>query len=254
MPAHNSESTVREAVASVLGQTVADLELLVIDDAGATPVAPVLADVDDPRLGIFRHDRNHNTSGARNTAVAFARAPLVSQLDADDMWEPEYLEAVLPLFEDPDVGLAYTNTHIIGHPTGHDDYIGDPSVHPMDRFPKIAEQNPIPALTATMRTAAVRGVRGYDESLWGTSDYDLYMRLAAAGWRFAYLHRQLARYRWPGPRSKSADVRAIQRSQLRMWVRFVLRHPRIPGPRRRARLAVRDELQRWTRARRPSGA
>ena len=147
MPAYNSQATVRQAVESVLVQTAGDLEVLVVDDAGATPVAGALSGIDDPRLGIFRHARNHNTSGARNTAVAFARAPLVSQLDTDDLWEPEYLETVLPLFGDPGIGLAYTNAQILGHPTGHDDYIdliGDPSAHPIDRFPKIAEKNPIP--------------------------------------------------------------------------------------------------------------
>jgi cellulose synthase/poly-beta-1,6-N-acetylglucosamine synthase-like glycosyltransferase len=245
MPSYDSHATVREAVQSVLGQTCAEFEVLVVDDAGTTPVEAALADVDDPRLGIFRHERNHNTSGARNTAVVLARAPLVSQLDADDLWEPEYLETVLPLFDDPGVGLVYTNAHIIGHPTGSDDYVGDPRDHPMYRFPHIANQNPIPAPTATMRTAAVRAVGGYDERLWGTSDYDLYLRLAAAGWRFAYVHRRLASYRWPTAQSKSANGRAMERSMLRMWVAFALRHPRIPGPRRQARRAV---LRRVTRA------
>ena len=247
VPAYRSERTVRESVASALAQTLPDLEVLVIDDAGPSPVADALADVDDPRLGIFRHARNHNTAGARNTAVAFARAPFVSQLDADDAWEPEYLATVLPLLEDPAVGLAYSNTRIVGHPHGHEDYIGDPSVHPLDRFPKLADACPVPSLTATMRTAAVRAVGGYCERLWGTSDYDLYVRLAARGWRFAYVHEQLARYRWPGPESKSWDHRRIERSLLRMWLRFVLRHPLTPGPRRQVRVRTVGKLRRLAR-------
>jgi glycosyltransferase involved in cell wall biosynthesis len=243
MPAYRSETTVREAVESVLAQTVPELELLVIDDAGPEPVAAALAGIEDPRLGIFRHARNHTTAGARNTAVALARAPLVSQLDADDAWEPGYLEAVLPAFEDPAVGLAYANAHVVGHPHGLDDYIGDPSVHPMDRFPKLAEQCPVPSLTATIRTAAVRSAGGYSESLWGTSDYDLYVRLAARGWRFAYVHRRLARYRWPTATSKSANRRRIERSLLLMWLRFVVRHPLTPGPRRQVRTRAGDELR-----------
>ena len=161
MPAYNSERTIRASVESVLAQTVGDLEIVVVDNASTIPVREVLSDVRDPRLRIVRRSRNLGTSGGRNAALRRARAPLVSQLDSDDEWEPDYLEYVLPCFDDPAVGLTYTNTHIIGHPTGHDDYIGDPSVHPMYRFPKIAEQNPIPCPTATIRTAALRAIGGY---------------------------------------------------------------------------------------------
>jgi glycosyltransferase involved in cell wall biosynthesis len=245
MPAYGTEATIAEAVESVLAQTVPDLELIVVDDAGPVPAAETLTGIRDPRLRIVRHERNQGSAAARGTALREAAAPLVSQLDADDAWEPEYLESVLPCFEDPGVGLAYTNALIVGHPTGHDDYIGDPSVHPMDTFPKFAEQNPVPALTATMRTHAVRGVGGYTRWLWAAGDYYLYARLIMAGWRFAYVHRKLARYRWPTPeRGKSADHGRVEREELKMWLAFVARHPLTPGPRRQVRVRVPREARR----------
>jgi cellulose synthase/poly-beta-1,6-N-acetylglucosamine synthase-like glycosyltransferase len=247
MPAFNSEATIGASVESVLAQTEERLELIVVDDASELPVSQVLADVRDPRLRILRHARNRNTSGARNTALAAARAPLVSQLDADDLWEPDYLETVLPLFEDPAVGLAYSNTHIIGHPDGLDDYIGDPALHPLDRFPRFAEACPVPALTATMRTSAVRGVGGYARWLWTATDYHLYAKLVAAGWRFAYVHRQLAHYRWPTAASKGAARRRVELAELQLWLGFALRHPRVPGPKRQVRVRLRRELERLTR-------
>jgi cellulose synthase/poly-beta-1,6-N-acetylglucosamine synthase-like glycosyltransferase len=245
MPAWNAEATVRESVESVLAQTVGDLELIVVDNASARPVRDVLAGVRDPRLRIVRHRRNLGTGGGRNTALRLARAPLVSQLDADDQWEPDYLEHVLPCFGDPAVGLAYSNTHIVGHPTGHDDYIGDPSVHPMHDFPKIAEQNPIPCPTATIRAGAARAVGGYARWLWMVEDYHLYLKLARAGWRFAYVHRQLARYRWPSQTSGiSARKRQHELWELAMFAGFAARHPLTPGPRRQVRTRVRRELDR----------
>jgi cellulose synthase/poly-beta-1,6-N-acetylglucosamine synthase-like glycosyltransferase len=246
MPAYNSEATIRASVESVLAQTVPDLELIVVDNASAVPMREVLADVRDPRLRVVRNRRNLGTPGGRNTALRLARAPLVSQLDSDDRWEPDYLESVLPCFDDPSVGLAYTNTHIVGHPTGHDDYIGDPSVHPMHDFPKIAEQCPIPCPTATIRTGAARAVGGYAQWLWMVEDYHLYLKLARAGWRFAYVHRQLAHYRWP---SQAGGISARKRQhelwELAMYAAFVARHPLTPGPRRQVRTRVRRELGRW---------
>ena len=245
MPAYETEATIRESAESVLAQTVGDLELLVVDDASTTPVREVLSDVRDPRVRFIRHPRNRGLAATRNTGLRAARAPLVSQLDADDLWEPDYLEHVLPCFDDPGVGLAYANATILEHPEGHDDYIGDPSVHPMDRFPKLAEQCPVPCPTATMRTAAVRAVGGYAPWLRMAEDYHLYMKLAAAGWRFAYVHRRLARYRWPQPeRGMSYDKRIHEKWELAMWISFVLRHPGIPGPRRQVRTRLQREGRR----------
>lgn len=244
MPAYRSEETLQRSVESALAQTVGDLEVIVVDDASPVPCAEVLGEVRDPRLRIIRHARNRNTAGARNTGLRAARAPLVSQLDADDTWEPGYLEAVLPCFDDPTVGLTYTNCFIDGHPGGLDDYIGDPTPHPLDLFPKFAEACPVPALTATMRRPAVVAAGGYAEWVWGASDYHLYAKLIAAGWRFAYVHQRLARYRWPvAGKSKSADHRQVERGVLGMWLGFVARHPRIPGPRRQVRLRLRRELE-----------
>ena len=121
MPAYRANATIRESVDSALAQTVGDLEVIVVDDGSPEPVADALADVRDPRLRLLRHDRNRKAPAARNTALRAARAPLVSQLDADDLWHPEYLENVLPRFDDPGVGLVYTNCDDRGAPVrrGH---------------------------------------------------------------------------------------------------------------------------------------
>jgi hypothetical protein len=164
------------------------------------------------------------------------------------MWEPNYLETILPCFEDPAVGLAYSNTHIIGHPTGHDDYIGDPTPHPIDTFPKFADGCPAPALTATMRTDAVRGVGGYATWLRYAADYHIYAKLIAAGWRFAYVHEQLAHYRWPTPeRGQTFNTRGVELDELKLWLGFAARHPRMPGPRRQLRRRLGREAERALR-------
>ena len=249
IPAYNSAATIRETVESALAQTMPELEVIVVDDGSAEPIADALAETRDPRLRVLRHGRNRGLSAARNTALAAARAPLVSQLDHDDLWEPDYLESVLPLFADPGIGLVYANAMVIGHPEGLEAIIPDASVHPMDTFPKIAEQCPIPALTATMRTEAVRAVGGYARWLWGTQDYHLYLKLVKAGWRFGYVDRRLARYRWPHGRGMSQQHRDVERDALKMWFFFMLRHPTTPGPRRQVRTHLKAEIARRRRPR-----
>lgn len=230
MPALNEDGTIREAVESVLAQTVGDLELIVVDDGSDRPVADLLHDVHDARLRIFRHPRRRGVSAARNRALAAARAPLISHLDADDLWEPEYVASVLPCFDDPAVGLGYTDAHVLDGPEGREGWITMRSRHPVDTFPELAITNPIVNSTVTARTAAIRDLGGYAEWLYGGSDYYLWLSLARAGWRFAYVDRRLASYRWPSAgRSLAYPNRKRVRATLRLWTNFALRHPLTPG-------------------------
>lgn len=220
----------------MLAQTLGDLELIVVDDAGPLPAAETLAGIGDPRLRVVRRPRNRGTAAARNLGLKLARAPLVAPLDGDDAWEPRYLERIIPVFENPSIGLAYANVRIVGHPHGHEDYIGDPRPHPIDTFPAIASACPVPAPAVTMRADAVRAAGGWAEWLWTATDYLLYLELAAAGWRFAYVHEFLARYSWPvSSRSKSHARARVERAELVMWLWFCLRHPQLRGPRRQIR-------------------
>jgi hypothetical protein len=248
MAARDADDTIRGSVESALAQVEERLELIVIDDGSRVPVSELLADVRDPRLSVLRHARSRGVQAARNTGLARARGEFIAQLDADDLWMPEYASTVLPRFEDPGVGLVYSNSRILGHPAGQELYIQDPSVHPMDRFPKFAEQNPVPSLTATMRAGALRAVGGWRTWLRQAFDYDVYARLIMAGWRFAYVDRPLAWYRWPEPtRGMSYDHRRTEIGELQLWASFVLRHPRVPGPRRQVRVRVGRELRRLMR-------
>ena len=250
VPAFDSERTLRQAVESALSQTVSELEVIVVDDGSALPVAAALGTLRDSRLRVISHDRNRGAAAARQTALRAARAPLISHLDADDTWQPDYLEAVLPRLEDPGVGVVYANATLVGHPLGWTDYMRDlpympdPSEHPIDTFPRIAEQDPVPSLTATARTHAVKGIGGYPLWLRFCEDYYLFLQLAAAGWRFAYVDERLANYRWPTAASgKSYDHRGQARNLLKMWAVLAARHPRLPGPKRQLLARLRGELR-----------
>jgi glycosyltransferase involved in cell wall biosynthesis len=255
VPAHNAEGTVRASVESALAQTVEDIQVVVVDDGSREPVAEVLGDLFDPRLQVLRHERNRGVSAARNTALSVARAPLVSQLDADDLWEPGYLEQILPAFEDPAIGLAYSNAYILRDTPGAETYlpgraaidvwVTDAARHPVDRFPDICKWCPICSPTVTARADAVRSVGGYAGWLPAGSDWHLYLKLARAGWRFAYVDQCLARYRWPEPeRGMSYDLARRELMDLRLWSGFTLRHPATPGAARQLLHCVRRVVRR----------
>ena len=251
MPTHGDEDTLRRSVESALAQTVEDIEVIVVDDGSPVPAAELLGDVRDPRLRLIAHDRNRGVGAARQTALRAARAPLVSHLDADDTWEPNYLEAVLPRLEDPAVGVVYTNATLVGHPLGWTDYMRDlpympdPAEHPIDTFPRIADQDPVPMLTSTVRTEAVKAIGGHPRWLRFCQDYYVFLELAAAGWRFAYVDERLANYRWPTAEGGiSYDHRGQARDLLKLWAVQAARHPLTPGPKRQLRRRLLAQVRR----------
>jgi glycosyltransferase involved in cell wall biosynthesis len=244
MAAYDSHETVRESVDSVLAQSVCELEIIVVDDASRRPIVESLCDVRDPRLRVVRRKRHGGPSAARNTALRLARSNLVSQLDSDDVWHPEYLDSILPRFEDAEVGLVYANVGIRCHPEGRQIAITDTRSHPVYSFPRMCDACEIPSATPTMRRAAVLSVGGYAEWLLHSGDYHLYLKLARAGWRFDYVDRPLATYRWSGPRrGMSYDREGVSADSLKMWIAFMLRHPLTPGPRRQVRTRLPRHLR-----------
>jgi glycosyltransferase involved in cell wall biosynthesis len=84
---HDRPDLLRRAVGSVLAQTVADLEVIVVDDASVCP--PELPP--DPRVRLIVHDFNSGPAGARNTGIAAARGDAVVFLDDDDEYTPRRL-------------------------------------------------------------------------------------------------------------------------------------------------------------------
>lgn len=91
VPTYDRPALLPQAVASILGQSVADLECIVVDDA--SPAAPNLPD--DPRLVVVRRTHNGGPAATINTGAARARGRYLAFLADDDLWTPDRLELAL---------------------------------------------------------------------------------------------------------------------------------------------------------------
>lgn len=135
IPLYNKAPYVRKALESVCAQTYRDYELIVIND-GSTDNSAIVADeylkaTDGIDYKII-NQHNAGVSAARNAGVAQAHAEYIAFLDADDWWEPTYLERMTQLITDyPDAGLYACNyvyykpgkTHMaLNIPTGYINY------------------------------------------------------------------------------------------------------------------------------------
>ena len=135
IPLYNKAPYVRKALETVCTQTCRDSEIIVIND-GSTDNSAIIAEeflngVEGINYKILQQ-KNSGVAAARNNGVAQAQGDYLAFLDADDWWEPTYLERMAQLIEDyPNAGLYASNyvyykpgkTHVaLNIPTGYMNY------------------------------------------------------------------------------------------------------------------------------------
>ncbi len=196
LPVRDGLPFLTEALDSVLGQTLADLEVVAVDD-GSRDGSGALLDARaaaDARLSVL-HEPPRGVAGALQVAVAAARAPLLARMDADDVSHPERLERQVALLDaHPDVDLVACRAEPLGEPAGsgtrrlfdwqngllgHDELVADLFV-----------DAPFPHDAVVLRRSALARAGGYGEVPW-PEDFDLWHRLVRAGGRLAKLRETL---------------------------------------------------------------
>jgi glycosyltransferase involved in cell wall biosynthesis len=203
MAAYNSALTIGEAIESVRCQTRSDWELIVVDDGSRDETAEVAEAFADPRVRVVRTAGNQGPAAARNRGIALAEAPLVCTLDSDDLWLPHYLDTMArTLDSNPEAAVACTDAWVLDQTTGRVRkksamaFLDPPDPLPEDTetfFIELLRRNFVYNSVAARRDS-LRAVGGYDERLWIGEDWELWLRLAAAGFRFVR-SPQLAVYR-----------------------------------------------------------
>lgn len=97
IPTYNREGTIERAINSVLAQTYADLEIIVVDDGSTDGTVDCLGKFGS-RVKILQQ-ANRGPSAARNAGVALSRGEILAFLDSDDEWHPEKIEKQVELLE-----------------------------------------------------------------------------------------------------------------------------------------------------------
>jgi glycosyltransferase involved in cell wall biosynthesis len=113
IPSYNRGYILREAVDSVLGQSLQDFELLVIDDGSTDNTREAVDSIDDERVHYY-YKENGGVSSARNLGMSKAKGEYVAFLDSDDIWPGDFLEVMAGALDSKqDYGLAYTATTVL---------------------------------------------------------------------------------------------------------------------------------------------
>lgn len=115
VPAYNAARTIGATLNAARAQTIADIEIIVIDDGSRDTTRSIVADIGsaDARVRLIAQ-ANHGVSTARNAGILAARAPVIAFLDADDLWPTHHLATHLArLAADPCLGLSFSTARYI---------------------------------------------------------------------------------------------------------------------------------------------
>lgn len=110
----NRPGYLREALGSVLGQTLAGIEVIVVEDGGEPHAADLAAELADPRVHVIRNETSVGVLTASRTAVEAATGRYVAFLDDDDLWDPPMLATLCGHLDDhPEAVLAFCRRRFI---------------------------------------------------------------------------------------------------------------------------------------------
>jgi glycosyltransferase involved in cell wall biosynthesis len=177
--AYNNAATLPQAIGAVLAQTVADLELIVIDDGSSDASADLArqAAARDERVRLLEMPHNVGIARSLNEGLRAARGPVVAVQDADDWSEPRRLERQLAVLDaDPSVAVVGTRMREVDE--------SGAELRPRTSFAAgdVGEAlwrfNPIPNTCAAFRREAALAAGGYDPRYRYAMEYDLWLRLA----------------------------------------------------------------------------
>ena len=208
MPVFNMERYVASAISSVLAQTYADFELLIVDDGATDGSVAICEQFTDPRITIL-HQRNRGLAAARNLGLRRSQGEYIGFLDADDLWAPSKLARHVAHFtSQPEVGVSYSRAAYMdgsGKPLG---MYQTPKLRNV-RVRDIFVDNPIRnGSNAVIRRRVFDEIGRhpqsgsgsdlwyFDESLQRSEDHECWIRIGCTtNWRFEGVPDVLVSYR-----------------------------------------------------------
>lgn len=189
IPCYNAGEYIDEAIHSIFAQSYSDYEIIIVDDGSTEPYTQdKLKSYSHPKLQVIRQE-NKKLPAARNTGIRVAKGEYILPLDADDYFEPTFLEKAVSVLQ------TYTQVGVV---TCHYKKFGEISQKittlsgdiTQALYANVAHGNSL------FRKVCWQEVGKYDEHMrLGAEDWEFWIRIVAAGWKIHCIREYLFHYR-----------------------------------------------------------
>ncbi len=191
MPAYNCEATLPDSIASVISQTLAKWELIIVDDASSDATFRKAQELsrNESRIRVLRLPQNSGVAHARNAGMREARGQFLAFLDSDDLWVPHKLERQVAIMRENNLGFTFGEYRRL-LPDGH--------LGPIIPVPKqidyqtLLKGNVIGCLTVMIDRTKIPPFSMMDV---GHEDFVAWLQILKGGFTARGIQEDLARYR-----------------------------------------------------------
>lgn len=246
IPVYNAGAPLKEAIDSALSQEHVQVEVLVVDDGSTCSVTrQILADYGD-QIRCFTQ-KNSGPAAARNLGVQNASHEWIAFLDQDDIWLPGKLQKQMAVAGETGADVVYTNARNFGELERVAELRCEPAQMPCeDVFESLLLDNVLTMAGVMIRRSTFIAAGCFRPEFAGVDDWDMWLKVSAAGAKFAAIPEALILYRW---HSGSLSKRHHQMKDLREKVLAeALNSPRgklVPWKLRRKALAKVRSTSAW---------
>ncbi|MBI9046108.1 MAG: glycosyltransferase [Anaerolineaceae bacterium] len=217
IPLYNMAQYIERALLSILHQTYQNFEIIVVDD-GSNDEGEKIVDFitqKDSRIKLFKLNHNQGVSAARNIGISQARGEVIAFLDADDEWEPQYLDMILLLRKDFPNCEGFASSYRFIESNGK---VSNPKIYELDDqsfrgilrnyFLYSFQDAPIYTSSMTITKEALHKLGGFPNGIKCGEDLDLFFRLYL-DFQIAFINEKLVTiHKDAQNRSANRDIRS----------------------------------------------
>jgi glycosyltransferase involved in cell wall biosynthesis len=178
IPTRNRPEFAKRSVATALAQENVDLEVIIVDDASDEPVQ---IDCADHRLRHIVQPAWQGVSAARNRGIEEGRGEWIAFLDDDDVWAPHKLATQIDLLHRSGADFAYSGAVVVDASGSVRFFISPPEPHRLRGELDWYNALPTGPSNIVVRRELVTQVGGFHSGLSFMADWDMWLRMAAAG-------------------------------------------------------------------------
>jgi glycosyltransferase involved in cell wall biosynthesis len=241
IPVYNRADLLQRAIRSVLAQTFANYQIVVVDDGSLEPVATALAEVPAGKLKYVKIP-NMGAAIARNVGIGLAGGEWIAFLDSDDAWLPQKLQRVYEYIKVHGPTFSYySGFRAVNSSTGK---VIDETIEtrePENYTRALTTGNPIRVFSSFVaRRELIFSVNGLDKTFKARQDVDLYMRLSQVA-SFKYVPEVLCEVY----RGAEGSITSNPRNRLQGFVSYYNKHIGLLSFRNKSYLSKRIVYYAW---------
>ena len=226
---YNKERHIKSTLDSVLAQTFQDFEIIVVNDGSTDESDLIVSSITHPKIKYFTQE-NRGASAGRNRAISKASGTYIALLDADDLWEPKYLETMHQLIH------AYPRLSVFASAvTIETSSHAMPSVYSMENLEKNGvyvvdyfESSYVNTLltssSTVMHTNVFQEIGTYDTTIKSGQDTDLWIRIGLQ-YKVVFINEDLVRYRYEKRSLSNTTKRVADKPKLDKHIAFEATNP-----------------------------